>query len=211
MFITSNDVNRNKGEKKMPAHSREEGSTRPWDVKHIRDRHYSLMRELVAGATYAQAAARTGFSAGRVATLVSTPLFKQELQNLRDKVNDEFAITEASTMGADKYDKRIEGEVMKSLETLCELRDSSTSDSVRRKSAADLLDRAGYKTTEEQTHHVTLEATVGLLEVLSDGLSSGRIDAKKFFNSPSPDTEKEHESEPDPEKVKPQPDEVEGY
>ena len=127
-------------------------------------KHRNLMRELVSGATYAVAGARTGFSHPTVARLMCSPLFKQEVEILRKEVDGRFAEDLAQQpVNHSSFSTTIEAEVMASLTTLIEIRDDDTvSAKVRQKSATELLDRAGYKAPEEKIERVVIEADEGL-------------------------------------------------
>ena len=139
------------------------------NLKKLRDKHLALAREIVMGATHAEAAGRTGFSEGRVAILVNAPLFEAEVARLRAEIDNQF-ITEAANTGAatkEEVRQSIDNEVVQSLATLVELRDDDeVSGAVRQKSALEILNLAGYKTEEKVGTTMTVEVGEGLQAML---------------------------------------------
>lgn len=68
-----------------------EKGTSPPPLQRISERHHALARELAAGATNAQAAAKFGFAPATVSILKSDPAFQELLAFYTDAANQEFA------------------------------------------------------------------------------------------------------------------------
>ncbi len=152
------------------------------NLQKLRDKHLALAREIVNGATHIEAATRCGFSEGRVAQIVQAPLFQAELARLRAEIDNFFIQAAAHTEATSKEEVkgRINQEVMKSLQTLINLRDDDEeSGSVRQKSALEILNLGGYKAEEKVGPTVIVEVGEGLKAMLHSALEKEKAGAAK--------------------------------
>jgi len=140
-----------------------EESTHP---KSVSERHRALMRELIAGATNKEAAARCNFTPMRVSQLRQSELFISEMEKLRGKVETVFA-KDVGTDHIQHIREKLDGEIENSIDTLIKLRDGGESESVRAKTCVELLDRAGLKPpTVVQAQVLNLDVNEGLAMML---------------------------------------------
>ena len=136
--------------------------------KSISERHRALMRELIAGATHKEAAARTGFTPERVSQLSQSELFQSEMQQLREQVEGQF-VKDVAEDPILHIRSKLEDEVENSINTLINLRDRADSEAVRAKTAVELLDRAGVKPpTKIEARVLNLDVNEGLALLLRD-------------------------------------------
>ena len=129
----------------------------------LNTRHRSLMRELVRGATIAQAAARCEFSIGRVRQLVQTELFKGEMEKMEDNVDEK---TEDRLAEDTSVSQTLKDASPKAALTLVEAATTGKMCSLRVASAKDLLDRTGHNAPTELIADVNIDVGEGLQHAL---------------------------------------------
>ena len=139
-------------------------------TKKLNSRHRALMRELVAGATLKEAADRLGFTTVRVSQLVNSALFKSEMARMQEKIDKLFVEGEAEKPSLEAVRERLTGETGNSLNTIVSLRDNAESESVRQKSALEILDRAGVKAPTQIEASVSIEVDISVANMLETAL-----------------------------------------
>ena len=150
---------------------------RYYQPKRITTRHRALMRLLLAGYTITDAAKRLGMTVARAAVIANTPLFKKEMEELRQKIEEQFAKVEGEVATLEMARRELEKEALKSVKKLVELRDKGEKEEVQLRSAVELLNRAGLKEEKEKGVAIAISVGDGVAEVLKeirDELKQGR-------------------------------------
>lgn len=155
-------------------------STIKQQPKHVTGRHQALMRRLAAGVTLGDAAAELGYTVQRASLVKNSPLFQEEYKKLLEDIKAGVVQVESTLAHMDGgVRKRLEAEALESLEALIALRDGVTSERVRQISAMDILDRAGYKSTDKVEARVELDASEGLVDALAIAMKEMKDDSSK--------------------------------
>lgn len=127
-------------------------------------RHRQLIREMVSGATQAQAGIRAGFSLSRVRQLMNTPLFLKALAEMEANVDAKFEDEMVDeTMSVSSILKNAAPKAAESLVTMSESEDAK----IKLSSIKDILDRTGHKAPDEVITKLSVEADEGLSHMLN--------------------------------------------
>ena len=112
-------------------------------------------------------AEEVGITPGRLSIIVGSDLYKVERDRMKVEVERLFAEGVAERDVENPVRKFLTAEAYKSAETLVELRDGAKAELVRRQSAVDILDRAGYKVPKEEAkEEAPLEVGEGLANAI---------------------------------------------
>jgi hypothetical protein len=136
-------------------------------------RHRQLMRDLCAGYTLKQAAARCGYTKLRAYKITRSDAFELEMKKMQreldEKVEDNIA---GETTSVAEVLKNASVEAAKGLVELSEDEDKK----VRLASIKDILDRTGHKAPAEVIASVSMEADEGLKHMLGNIISEDKED-----------------------------------
>ena len=112
--------------------------------------HRRIMRLEIAGRRPGEIAVEVGITPSRLSIITGSSLYKVERDRM--KVELERLFTEGVVERDVEHPVRrfLTAEAYKSAETLVELRDGAKAELVRRQSAVDILDRAGFKVPKEE-------------------------------------------------------------
>ena len=148
--------------------------TKGLQPKHISSRHRAIMRCQIAGHTISEIAEMMGMTVPRVSLIVNSPLYKEEKLKMEEEVKQEFVKTEGSKVQSDLIRVRLKEEALASLDTLIRLRDDAGSERVRQLSAIEILDRAGYKSSDKFEGEVVIDASDGLIDAITQAMKEMR-------------------------------------
>ena len=137
----------------------------------ITPRHRALMRKMAGGMTLSDACYDMGFSISRASVIVNSPLFRDELDRMTKKINDDFTQAEAEKSGDPTRLVLSEGSE-KAAKTLLGALDNDNT-AARVNAAKDILDRTGYAKEDKGKMNVVVEPSQSLLDVI------GRIGKEK--------------------------------
>lgn len=98
----------------------------------ITTKYREIMRRLTVGQSYKQIAAALNMSQSRLSVIVHSPLFQAELEKIESRLGD-------STVD---FQKRLQQYAAEAMTTNVDLMRNSKSESIKQKSAFDILDRA---------------------------------------------------------------------
>lgn len=130
----------------------------------LNTRHRQLMRELLGGATIAQAAARCNFSIGRVRQVKSSELFKKEMERMEEELDSKTGDRLAEDMSVSQTLKEASSDAA---DTLVTAATTGAMNSLRVSSAKDLLDRTGHKAPTDIIAELSIDADEGLKHMLA--------------------------------------------
>ena len=131
------------------------------EIEKVSSRHRHLMRLQLMGYTPMQMSKEVGMTAQQVSTVINSPLYLEELKRLQ-KEADSMTL-EKETGGSVR--KFLLEESVNSLNTIRNLRDGSTEDGVRLRSATEILDRAGYTQKKETDRGTIVQINIGEAQV----------------------------------------------
>lgn len=154
-------------------------STENAQPKSVSTRHRVLMRRLLAGIPLGEAAVELGYTVARASVVANSPLFKEEMSKMQEEIKGEFVQCEGSKVQTDYIRERLKEEALESLNTLVALRNTATSERVKQLSAIEILDRAGYKSTDKLQAEVVIDASEGLVNALNRAILEMRTTKTK--------------------------------
>jgi len=130
-------------------------------------RHRKLMRELIGGATPAQAAIRCNFSANRVSILSNMPEFREEMLKMEDNIDEKFEDNVADD--ASSVDSLLKGAAPGVSQQLIDGALGKTQLPASQVRCIDsLLDRTGHKAPTEVIATMSVDADAGLKHMLGE-------------------------------------------
>lgn len=108
-----------------------------WEPKRLNSRHREIMRRILEGATSTLIAEQMGMSKVAVSLVITSKLFRDELEKLESQ-RDEGVIHRAESLS---------GEALDTLKTQMRF---ARSEAIKNRAANDILDRAGYTKIERK-------------------------------------------------------------
>jgi hypothetical protein len=108
-----------------------------WEPQRLNSRHREIMRRILEGSNETQIAEQMGLSRVAVCLVVTSPLFRAELEKMEAE-RDDAVISRAEALSNE------------ALDTLKNQMRSAKSESIRNRAANDILDRAGYSKVEKR-------------------------------------------------------------
>jgi hypothetical protein len=136
-------------------------------VKKLSTKHRQLMRELASGKRLGEACEGVGLSLAHASTIVNSDIFKYELNVLLRDIRARFVDTEGEKQAVEYHRDNLVNEAKASIDTIISLRDEGSSESIKLKSAQDLLNRAGVKAPEEIVATAIVETDESVKSMLS--------------------------------------------
>lgn len=131
----------------------------------ITPRHRALMRKLVSGMTLSDACDDIGFSITRASVIVTSPLFKAEMERMQADVDGRFAELEAEKSGDDT--RKILSDTSEEAARTLKGALSDMNVAARVNAAKDILDRTGYAKEDKIKANVLVEPSQALIDVVN--------------------------------------------
>lgn len=132
-------------DKGRPAGGWGSGTGEPRAINRISPRQKDIMRRLLLGQTQKEIADYLGYSPVRVSQIVNSPVFKRAFQMYEATFEEMFTERLVDKKVEDPIKEKLDLYKVDAIDTMYELMNQAESDNVRRASAQDILDRAGYK------------------------------------------------------------------
>jgi len=143
-----------------------------FNVQKLNERHRYIMRLLLLGKTNKEIAKITGYSAGRVSTIINSPNFQETYAAFRYSVDKEFERKFAQDIVEDPVKKLLKDNAEEAMRHNIYLMKEAESEVTQQKSVFDILDRAGYKPRDQ----VTLEGSLTLDDVTANNINQALMD-----------------------------------
>lgn len=122
------------------------------NLKKLTGRHRIMLRLYCKGVSSTEIANHVGITQQRASTIITSERFQAAYREMTYRMDKMFAEDEVDEELHDPVRQRLKEERMNNLETIISIRDNAVAKpETRAKCAMDLLDRDGYKATEEHT------------------------------------------------------------
>lgn len=159
-----------------PAGPRDPESHAEWMGKveplKLNSRHRVLICLLATGMSQKDAAVELGMSPVRISQLVTTDLFRGELEKMHKELASRFVDKETEIVTSCR--KKLSEMAMPAIDQLNRLMLGAESEQVRGKMAESVLDRIGLKSVEKVDARVSVTAPEGLLDAINMRLKEAR-------------------------------------
>lgn len=154
----------------------------PWagikPLQKLNHRHYEIMRRLLRGERDKEIAEAMNITPNRISSIKHDPLFVEEFERFRDLINSRTVEAIAKGEVDDPVRRRLQEIRMDALEENIALMRHAESETVRQRSAWDLLDRAGYRPKEQIEQKV--EQTVRFSQEDLENIRAGLRDLRRL-------------------------------
>lgn len=131
----------------------------------LNTRHRVLMRRLLAGWKLKEACADLGYNLNRASIIVNSPLFKEEMQRMQERLDKAFIEGEKEKLASDVVRNKLERLAEKAVDAL-EAAVERECGAVRVAAAKEILDRSGYGKTEKREVDFYVQTPDGLVDAL---------------------------------------------
>lgn len=151
------------------------------NVNRVSHRHKEIMRRLMLGQSQKDIAEIMGYTPMRISQIVNSPVFKKQFDQYQATFEQMFTERLLEKELHDPVREKLEEYKVDAIDTMYHLMRESESDTVRRASAQDILDRAGYKPRDVvETNHsfkVDPETSSNINQALRDlGIDANTLD-----------------------------------
>lgn len=126
-----------------------------WNMKKLNPMHRMVMRMVMQGTPQVEIAAKMGVTKEHVCQVCNDPTFQEALKGLQDELDEMVLKGTAEAVVQDPVRRVFLEAREKAANTVVGLMDAK-SDTIKQKSAFDILDRLGYKTREETKTDLTI-------------------------------------------------------
>jgi len=125
----------------------------------MKPKHKEILRRLLLGQSQREIAQTLGMSEVGVSQIVNTSKFQQNLQLMEAALEETFVDKLTTKEIEDPVRERLDSYKLEAIDTVYRLMREAESEQVRRTSAQDILDRAGYKPREvvETSHSFSVD------------------------------------------------------